>query len=390
MVIDNQKLEQNNISMAENFAIADSVLRHAVYSIVDILIKSGFINRDFADVRTVLSANGRVVIGYGEDNDARLAAEKAIHNYVLENDSIYGAKNVLINISGSRNILKSSDIQDAVNRVKEETNNDNDIISGVVFDETLGDKIRVSVIAAGIDSNITKINNSVNINDDNNVNITDEKEKPQYQSEDRQHFDDVDYNNTQINSFEADTASEIEAPVFAKHIDEDDIVPNSELQVDVDDIPYIGVDIVSNFVDKNKTEERKKKMAFGKKQLIENDNIDNNNNHAYNQSNSVKEGVFYVEQEDMEHNNGKSIDAKGEKKRKKHINANIDNENQQQISLFDGRKMPQKKSFIGRVLNAFNTSSFTIYEDKDSFLNDDDGSDEFFSTPAIVRNKKLA
>ena len=52
--------------------------------------------------------------------------------------------------------------------------------------------------------------------------------------------------------------------------------------------------------------------------------------------------------------------------------------------------MPQKKSFIGRVLNAFNTSSFTIYEDKDSFLNDDDGSDEFFSTPAIVRNKKLA
>ena len=65
MVIDNQKLEQNNISMAENFAIADSVLRHAVYSIVDILIKSGFINRDFADVRTVLSATGRVVIGYG-------------------------------------------------------------------------------------------------------------------------------------------------------------------------------------------------------------------------------------------------------------------------------------------------------------------------------------
>ena len=130
-------------------------------------------------------------------------------------------------------------------------------------------------------------------------------------------------------------------------------------------------------------------MAFGKKQLIENDNIDNNNNHTYNQSNSVKEGVFYIEQEDMEHNNGKSIDAKGEKKRKKHINANIDNENQQQISLFDERKMPQKKSFIGRVLNAFNTSSFTIYEDKDSFLNDDE-SDDFFSTPTIVRNKKLA
>ena len=391
MVIDNQKLEQNNISMAENFAIADSVLRHAVYSIVDILIKSGFINRDFADVRTVLSANGRVVIGYGEDNDARLAAEKAIHNYVLENDSIYGAKNVLINISGSRNILKSSDIQDAVNRVKEETNNDNDIISGVVFDETLGDKIRVSVIAAGIDSNITKINNSVNINDNNNVNITDEKEKPQYQSEDRKHFDDVDYNNTQINPFEADTASEIEAPVFAKHIDEEDILPNSELQVDVEDIPYMGVDIVSNFVDKNKTEERKKKMVFGKKQLIENDNIDDYNN-TYNQSNNdIKEGVFYIEQEELEHNNKRNAEIKVERKRRKNINTETTNEeHKQQGGLFDERKTPQKKSFIGRVLNAFNTSSFTIYEDKDSFLNDDDESDDFFSTPTIVRNKKLA
>ena len=132
-------------------------------------------------------------------------------------------------------------------------------------------------------------------------------------------------------------------------------------------------------------------MVSGKKQLIANDYAENYKNDSNRQNNNIiKEGEFYVEQEDMEHNNGNSIDAKGEKKRKKHINANIDNENQQQISLFDERKMPQKKSFIGRVLNAFNTSSFTIYEDKDSFLNDEDESDDFFSTPAIVRNKKLA
>lgn len=389
MVIDNQKLEQNNISMAENFAIADSVLRHAVYSIVDILIKSGFINRDFADVRTVLSANGRVVIGYGEDNDARLAAEKAIHNYVLENDSIYGAKNVLINISGSRNILKSSDIQDAVNRVKEETNNDNDIISGVVFDETLGDKIRVSVIAAGIDNTMIKTNQDINVNDKDNVDFSNEKEQQQNEGN-NDVFSNANNADIQFNSFEDGSSNEIEAPVFAKHIDEDDILPNSELQVDVENIPYIGVDIVSNFVDKNKTEE-KKKMVSGKKQLIENDNIDDDNN-AYNQSSDgVKDGVFYIEQEELEHNNKRNAEIKEERKRRKNINtATANEEYKQQVGLFDERKMPQKKSFIGRVLNAFNTSSFTIYEDKDSFLNDEDESDEFFSTPAIVRNKKLA
>lgn len=263
MVIDNQKLEQNNISMAENFAIADGVLRHAVYSIVDILIKSGFINRDFADVRTVLSATGRVVIGYGEDVDASLAAEKAIHNYVLENDSIYGAKNVLINISGSRNVLKSSDIQDAVSRVKQETNNENDIISGVVFDETLGEKIRVSVIAAGIDNKQVK---TEEVAVQNNVLMDDAEEKNNQDDVSKISFDDVLSNNT--NDIDnADYAKEIEAPIFAKHIDEVDILPNSDLQVDVEDIPYVGVDIVSNFIDRDKREDKKKKNSFWRKTI---------------------------------------------------------------------------------------------------------------------------
>lgn len=392
MVIDNQKLEQNNISMAENFAIADSVLRHAVYSIVDILIKSGFINRDFADVRTVLSATGRVVIGYGEDTDARLAAEKAIHNYVLENDSIYGAKNVLINISGSRNILKSSDIQDAVNRVKEETNNENDMISGVVFDETLGDKIRVSVIAAGIDNKLVKVNEDLEKNDAKSVKSIVEDERNQNQ-EMKISSDDIDCSNIKHDTFEENVGNEIEAPVFAKHIDEEDISTSNDLQVDVEDIPYIGVDIVSNFTDKSKTDDKKKKMVFGERQLIENKYIDNagNDSMADDANNDVvKEGVFYIENEYSANlQSQKDLEIKHTKTRRKNINTN-DNFCEKQLGLFDERRAPQKKSFIGRVLNAFNTSSFTVYEDKDSFSNDNDENDDFFSTPAIIRNKKLA
>ena len=382
MVIDNQKLEQNNISMAENFAIADGVLRHAVYSIVDILIKSGFINRDFADVRTVLSATGRVVIGYGEDVDASLAAEKAIHNYVLENDSIYGAKNVLINISGSRNVLKSSDIQDAVSRVKQETNNENDIISGVVFDETLGEKIRVSVIAAGIDNKQVK---TEEVAVQNNVLMDDAEEKNNQDDVSKISFDDVLSNNT--NDIDnADYAKEIEAPIFAKHIDEVDILPNSDLQVDVEDIPYVGVDIVSNFIDRDKREDKKKKIVFGEKPLIDeqSDAITANNQDG----GCVREGVFYIDKDEVDGDNKKQMHTR---KTRKNVNtANHHFDKQTQMGLFDERQVPQKRSFFGRVLNAFNTSSFTIYEDKDGFINDNEEGDDFFSTPAIIRNKKLA
>ena len=382
MVIDNQKLEQNNISMAENFAIADGVLRHAVYSIVDILIKSGFINRDFADVRTVLSATGRVVIGYGEDVDASLAAEKAIHNYVLENDSIYGAKNVLINISGSRNVLKSSDIQDAVSRVKQETNNENDIISGVVFDETLGEKIRVSVIAAGIDNQQVK---TEEVAVQNNGLMDNAEEKNNQDDVSKISFDDVLSNNT--NDIDnADYAKEIEAPIFAKHIDEGDILPNSDLQVDVEDIPYVGVDIVSNFIDRDKREDKKKKIVFGEKPLIDeqSDAITANNQDG----GCVREGVFYIDKDEVDGDNKKQMHTR---KTRKNVNtANHHFDKQTQMGLFDERQVPQKRSFFGRVLNAFNTSSFTIYEDKDGFINDNEEGDDFFSTPAIIRNKKLA
>lgn len=383
MVIDNQKLEQNNISMAENFAIADSVLRHAVYSIVDILIKSGFINRDFADVRTVLSVTGRVVIGYGEDTDASLAAEKAIHNYVLENDSIYGAKNVLINISGSRNILKSSDIQDAVNRVKQETENENDIISGVVFDETLGEKIRVSVIAAGINNSTLLEQKDGKNTEIDKANSKDNKEKIM--------FDEKVFADTQHETVLSDDDNyykELKNPVFAKHIDEGDIDMNNDLQIDVEDIPYTGIDIVSNFISKNHcNDKKKKKISEDSKELINDENSSNITNAQ--SGNTVKDGVFFVEQESISNNHRQSNIANNSGEQvKRRANAKKDNTVQPQASLFD-EKMQQKKSFLCRVLTAFNTSSFTLHESKDNFSNEINDSDDFLSTPAIIRNKQL-
>ena len=173
IVIENQKLmELNNATMFDNYAIADSILRQSVYCVVSILSKQGFINRDFADIKTVLSSSGRAVIGYGEDIDAGIATDFAIHNRVLENDSVCGAKNILVNISGSRNI-KPSDIENIVNKIrdeaKDEGNEEPNVIFGIILDEELGNKIHVSVIAAGVDTKKkqkeTVIENSNNKNE---------------------------------------------------------------------------------------------------------------------------------------------------------------------------------------------------------------------------------
>lgn len=102
----------------------------------------------------------------------------------------------------------------------------------------------------------------------------------------------------------------------------------------------------------------------------------------------VREGVFYIDKDEVDGDNKKQMHTR---KTRKNVNtANHHFDKQTQMGLFDERQVPQKRSFFGRVLNAFNTSSFTIYEDKDGFINDNEEGDDFFSTPAIIRNKKLA
>ncbi len=174
IVIDNQKLmSMNNVSMFENYTIADSILRQAVYCVVSILVKQGFINRDFADIKTILSSSGRAIIGYGESQDAIVATDSAIRNQVLENTSIRGARNILVNITGNRS-LKSADIESVVNKVRNDAkcdeNDEPNVIFGVVFDDELGDNIRVSVIASGLSSDSNGIEDTTNETNRESVN----------------------------------------------------------------------------------------------------------------------------------------------------------------------------------------------------------------------------
>lgn len=134
--------------------MADKILDQGVRSITELITTPGAINLDFADIRTVMSEMGRAMMSTGEaegENRAIKAAEAAISNPLLDSASMKGAKGVLINITGSSN-MTLYEVDEAANRIKEEADVNAQIIFGTAFDQSLGDKIRVSVVATGIDN----------------------------------------------------------------------------------------------------------------------------------------------------------------------------------------------------------------------------------------------
>jgi cell division protein FtsZ len=156
IVIPNQNLfriANEKTTFAESFILADQVLFSGVACIVDLVIKDGLINLDFADVRAVMANMGSAVMGTGEadgDQRARLAAEEAISNPLLDNVSLEKAKGVLISIVGGPD-MTLFEVDEAANRIREETNDEANIIVGATFDVSFEDRFRVSLVAAGME-----------------------------------------------------------------------------------------------------------------------------------------------------------------------------------------------------------------------------------------------
>lgn len=147
-------LASKNAKMTDMFKKADEILLHSVKGITDLIMMPGLINLDFADVRTTMSKAGMAIMGIGTsngENRALEAAERAISHPLLEDISISGAKGVLINIT-SNSDLTMEEMTEASERIYNEVRENADIIWGTVIDDTLGDEMRVTVIATGIDS----------------------------------------------------------------------------------------------------------------------------------------------------------------------------------------------------------------------------------------------
>ncbi len=157
IVIPNQNLfrvANEKTTFADAFRMADDVLYAGVRSVTDLMVVPGMINLDFADVRSVIGEMGKAKMGTGEaDGDRRAieAAEAAINNPLLEDLSMKSARGLLINITGSESTMTLMEVDEAVNRILEEVDTETDMIFGSTFDESLDDKIRISVVATGID-----------------------------------------------------------------------------------------------------------------------------------------------------------------------------------------------------------------------------------------------
>src|SRR5206468_568857 len=155
-IIPNQNLfrvANEKTTFADAFAMADQVLYSGVACITDLMVKEGLINLDFADVRAVMREMGKAMMGTGEasgDKRALTAAEAAIANPLIDDSSMKGAKGLLISITGGKD-LTLFEVDEAATRIREEVDQDANIIVGATFDEALDGLIRVSVVATGIE-----------------------------------------------------------------------------------------------------------------------------------------------------------------------------------------------------------------------------------------------
>ncbi|MBO7097140.1 MAG: cell division protein FtsZ [Alphaproteobacteria bacterium] len=158
IVIPNQNLfriADKNTTLPEAFVMVDNVLYSGVCSITDLILNPGLINLDFADIKSIMEDKGKAIMGTGEaegEGRARIAAEQALSNPLLDECSMKGAKGVLINVTGGDD-MTLMEIDEAANIIKAEVDEDANIIFGSSLDSSITGKIRVSIVVTGIDGN---------------------------------------------------------------------------------------------------------------------------------------------------------------------------------------------------------------------------------------------
>ncbi len=159
LTIPNQNLfriANEKTTFSDAFKMADDVLYAGVRGVTDLMVQPGMINLDFSDIKTVMSEMGKAMMGTGEasgEGRAVAAAEAAIANPLIDDVSLKGAKGLIINITGGKDITLY-EVDEAANRIKQEVDEEANIIYGTTCDDRLDGLVRVSIVATGIDSNV--------------------------------------------------------------------------------------------------------------------------------------------------------------------------------------------------------------------------------------------
>ena len=156
IVVPNQnlfKIANEATTFEESFSLSNDVLKHGVQSVTDLMVRPGMINLDFADVETVMSAMGKAMMGTGEaegENRAMAATEMALNNPLIDEYSLKGAKGLLVNITGGKDITLF-EVDQSVNKIRAEVDPEAELIFGAIKDENMEGKIRVSIVATSLD-----------------------------------------------------------------------------------------------------------------------------------------------------------------------------------------------------------------------------------------------
>jgi cell division protein FtsZ len=168
IVIPNQnlfKIANEQTTFEDSFNLSNNVLMHGVQSITDLMVRPGLINLDFADVETVMASMGKAMMGTGEaegEGRALQAAEMAISNPLIDDYTLKGAKGLLVNITGGKD-LKLFEVDEAVNKVRAEVDPEAELIIGAITDSELDGKMRVSIVATSLDGQQPESKSVVNM-----------------------------------------------------------------------------------------------------------------------------------------------------------------------------------------------------------------------------------
>ena len=147
------KIASETTTFEESFHLSNNVLKHGVQSVTDLMVRPGMINLDFADVETVMSSMGKAMMGTGEaegENRAMAATEMALNNPLIDEYSLKGAKGLLINITGGKD-LTLFEVDQTVQKVRAEVDPEVELIFGAIKDENMNGKMRVSIVATALD-----------------------------------------------------------------------------------------------------------------------------------------------------------------------------------------------------------------------------------------------
>ena len=284
LVIPNQNLfriANEKTTFADAFKMADDVLYAGVRGVTDLMVQPGLINLDFSDVKTVMSEMGKAMMGTGEasgEGRSVAAAEAAIANPLIDDVSLKGAKGLIINITGGKDITLY-EVDEAANRIKQEVDESANIIYGTTCDDRLEGVVRVSIVATGIDLNSAvspkPLDTSSSLLIDNSVyqQRTSEEKRDSFTNNDA----DLNYH---FNSLSGENESTEE--IDENHIDESSLGEGDFLPTEDTNIDYTNKEIAANIDEEEINGENNQEIAVETK-IDNNDitaNLDINDNSA--------------------------------------------------------------------------------------------------------------